>query len=71
MPTNQESTTAQHEPRERRATSANRSQSATAVPGDSDRRGLQLALTDALSDILRWEAAEANQAEKTTKAARH
>ena len=68
MPTNQESPTVQHEPRDRRAASANRSQSVT---GESDRRGLQLALTDALSDILRWEAAEANQAEKATKAARH
>jgi hypothetical protein len=35
------------------------------MTGDLDRRGLQLALSDALADILRAEAAEA------TKAARH
>ena len=37
----------------------------TAEPGDDlDRRGLHLAFTDALRDILRWEATR-------TRAARH
>lgn len=35
-----------------------------AMSGDLDRRGLQLAMTDALADILRWEAT-------AIKAARH
>lgn len=65
MRTNQESPTSQHEPRDRRNGSTSR---AEGVAGDSDRRGLQLALTDALADILRWEA---TQAAKATKAARH
>ncbi len=30
--------------------------------GDHDRRGLHLAMTDALQDILRWEAARARAA---------
>ena len=59
MRTHQESPSSQHEgTRDRRGISA----SNEAVSGDSDRQGLRLAFTDALADILRWEAKQASRA---------
>lgn len=56
MHTDQEPTTS-FDTRDRRIAQDSRS-------GELDRRGLELALVDALSDILRDEAARANQASR-------
>lgn len=63
MRTNQDAPSSQHDLRERRVPAG--ATNAEGMTGDVDRRGLQLALSDALADILRAEASEA------TKAARH
>lgn len=66
MRTDQEPTSSAPESRDRRI--ADTSGEWEQRGGELDRRGMQRAMTDALADILRWEA---SVDERASRAARH